>query len=231
VAASTSLRSRGNVDVGDLVTQAFGDDNAAAMSYAKELRSVASALAKSSGRTSILVVVLMAFFLLLVSGAPGAATIAIGPVQLQNAGIVEKILPLVVAYLTYELNVLSIRRRSTEVVLEALASKYEPSLKRSDLHRLLWPPTLALDPNEDPTATSRAESIGIVAGIVMRDVVIFLPLIFEVFAYFKLFEHHGAGDVVVWVTLALTILSMTSAVAMFVTFGERTYYIDGKLLL
>ena len=181
-------------------------------------------MAKSIGRTSILLVILMVFFLLLVSGASGAARVAIGPVQLQNAGIVEKVLPLVVAYLMYELITLTARHVPMRKVFDALARTYQPGLVVGGLHDLLWPSTTQLYKLGGGREDSGRGRIADAAATVMTYGLLLTPLVFEAFAYTKLFQRHGADDLIVWAALVLTLVTLGSAAATIAALAETSYH-------
>ena len=98
----------GRIDLGKVVDRAFGEDPSAAETYVDALRVSAKDLAASISRSALMLLALAALFLLLTSaeGRP-EPRITLGPIGVTDVSAIERAMPAIIAYLYYQLVVLT----------------------------------------------------------------------------------------------------------------------------
>jgi predicted permease len=74
-------------------------------------------------------------------------------------------------------------------------------------------------------AATRLEWVSEVASSVMTIAISLLPVAFEIYAFYRLFDRYGFDDVMVWAALALTVLALISTLASYVDDARRTRYV------
>lgn len=216
--------SEGRIDVGKVVTGAFREDEEAAGKYVEALRLSARDVAASISRTVLLLLALVGTFLLLTfaQGAPNSR-ITLGPIGLTDVSAIERVLPAIVAYLFYQLAALTAVYDRADWVIEAIMAHYRPSLAQSHLDRLLMPQLPQLYSIGHPAPEGRLAAVGDAASLGMTIGLVVLPALFEVYAFYRLFDRYGFGDVIVSVALLLSAVAIVSAIA---TYVERFFRQD-----
>jgi hypothetical protein len=191
---------------------AFGDNDASyAEEFVKSARESLKEVSDSLTRTTLLVLTLCAAFELL-ARAPGKITFF--GIELTEPGVIEKLLPIVIAYLFYEQRILSVKWADLVTISQSLMRRFHPRVRENGLDTLLHPRLLALwdvgklteeryRPSEEfDYQVSSAFSLG----------VLILPLLFQIYAFARLFLRYDNRDVLVWVSLFLSSLIVASIV-------------------
>ena len=186
--------------------------------YTQQLRSVWADVCKSVNRDAILVVALIVIFELLAYQGAGKE-FTIGPFSFANTSIVQLCLPSVIAYLVYDLYALSIRASNTENVYTELMKQFASRIYSNDLHFFItpllpsfWSPTNLLS---DEIATTADRFAEFVKALLSAIVLMIIPLIFEIQAFYHLFEKFGSKNPLLWINVAITaLLGCCSAIAL-----------------
>jgi hypothetical protein len=163
-------------------------------SYLVALRGNWHALTVTVSRTGLLLVALVVVFYLL--STPGAISgVALGPFEIQNPEVIRKAIPVVFAYLFYELALLGQRWENTRDLFRLLMERQHEALYESNMEILLQPRMISLIGHPDHAYDFLGRQVRFVrfhqtvsAGVVPVLVMLVLPVAFEIDAYRRLFE-------------------------------------------
>jgi hypothetical protein len=128
-----------------------------------------------------------------------------GPVTLQNLGVVQKALPVFIAYSMYRSAVFGAMWKMYDRAHQAFLAEIEPKLIENDLERYVrpahvllfrgWAMETAVRGEGAYRSVTRKLTFAVATGI----------LIFEVYAFYRLFETYGADDFGTWLALTATL--------------------------
>jgi hypothetical protein len=202
------------------VDDAFTDDGRTpdqirsdAIDYLKDFRPAWRDVAAALNRTVLLMFVGAAVFELFKTGK--AVKMSIAGIEFQNLTPVQAVLPAVIAYQYLELMLLFLRYSNMQHMQTRLMQIAYPQAESNDLELWLTPPSLALlSPfsGRHLDIASREELVTEKVLTYIGYCSIFLPLIFEGYAFCVLF---GNGSYIAWVwtslvvTVALIMASLT----------------------
>lgn len=142
------------------------------------------------------------FQLLALAAIKGAA---FGPVTLRNLGVVEKALPVFIAYCMYRSAVFGAMRKLYAEAHHAFLAEMDPAIVENGLERFVRPANVflfgswvirpAIRAERAYTAVTRGLGFAVATWIVL----------FEVYAFYRLFQTFGADDVGTWISLSATV--------------------------
>jgi hypothetical protein len=204
-------------------------ENSAAIAYLGELRVRMKDLSDSSRRTVILLLLVAAAFQLLDQAA--VVSVQAGPFQIRDLSVIQKVLPVIFAYLIYDETVSGIRYLYSLRVASEISRAFQPSVKSSSLDGLLNPQG---SPLFGPMLWHRSKSreYRLLAKLtqVLRLGSLLLPLVIEAYAFYRIFEAFGFRDVVVWIS-ALVALGFIIFAALVILTALRDGLIEPKAIL
>lgn len=183
--------------------------------YTNQLYNAWADSCKSVNQKAILVLVLMALFELLTYQSK-AQEFTIGSITLANSSIVQTCLPPIVAFLVYDLYVLTERVSNMENAYTEIMKQFGLKLYSNDLHLLVapllpsfWSPANSL---QDENARSVDRFMDGASAIFSFAALAIFPTAFEVQAFYHLFGKFGFGNPLLWANAAITgILLVCSA--------------------
>ncbi len=155
-----------------------------------------------------LTVVLMVAFILMTFAS--TASISIGGLAIEDLSILQKLLPVVVAFMYSEMIATRTLANSAAQLRNAILLKRFPRIQE-DVLLVLNPqigwnlPSLGIVPAaRTGIAYARLTTLALIA-------VWFSPYVFTVYAYVQLFALFGFGDPLVWISLVLSSILMIQA--------------------
>jgi hypothetical protein len=180
------------------------DDGPVALQYLNELRTQMQDISKSSRQNVLLLLLTAAAFELLNRAA--VANAEIGPFQIKDLSLIQKVLPVIFAYFIYYAFVLGARYLYSMRVADEITRTFQPALSDAILDRLLYPqgsplfgPLLWHKSNSSmyrlTTAFTRVLRIGSVVS----------PILIEIYAFSSLRDRFGLNDVVVAFSLIFSL--------------------------
>jgi hypothetical protein len=128
-----------------------------------------------------------------------------GGVTLRSLGIVEKALPVFIAYSMFRSSVFGGLRRTYGAAHHAFMAEMDAAMVANDLEKYLLPADVFLfrDPvGATPIRAGRAYSVVTVG---LNHVIATGIVWFEVYAFYRLFKTYGADDPGTWISLAATL--------------------------
>jgi hypothetical protein len=204
-------------------------ENPTAIAYLSELRSRMKDLSESSRRTVVLLLLVAAVFQLLDQAA--VVSVQAGPFQIRDLSLIQRVLPLIFAYLIYDATVFGVRYLYSLRVASEIARSCQPSIKSSSLDALLNPQG---SPLFGPMLWHRSKSrqYRLLTGLtlVLRLGSLLVPLMIEVYAFYRLFEVFGRRDEVIWIS-ALISFGFIVLAAMVILTGLRDGLIRPRALV
>ncbi|MFL5782140.1 MAG: hypothetical protein ACJ760_12580 [Thermoleophilaceae bacterium] len=211
--------------IADRIEFGFDDESLAAfgLDYLKLLLDRWSEVARTLRRTGTLIVLLAVAFTLLV-GAKSSA-IVVGPLKITNVASVLPLIPAILSFLVYELIVSAGAVAMFDTVMTSLVERMHPTVTQNDLEYLLAPATGSLwgdDPwrqlrTNPPGRASRVLSaLDAVGGVGL----LFGSLVFEAFAFYKLYVHPHTNAVAVSVALLFAAFNVVRAVLLLTESGD-----------
>jgi hypothetical protein len=207
----------------DHVKKAFG--SAKSKEYAKEyLETIHANWRDAESRISqslLSLVFFISVFELLTRAA--VAEVTLGPFKVTDLAIIQKILPLIVAYFFFEFGSSTIQRNELSDVYYEIIRVCHKSISSNNLQyylsprigfflfgNLFWQPANILVRN--------------IQYLLQIPIVLFAilgPTIFEIYAFLRLFEGFGVSDIVVWFVLLFSVMIMIQAYT--ILFGRMTH--------
>jgi hypothetical protein len=211
----------------EAVDRAFSDEpDAYVEQYLSELRGAWLALTAMIARTAILLVVLMLLFYLLT--LPGTVShVGLGPFQIDDLDLVAKLLPVVTAYLFYELVLMGLSWEDSRRVFRILMERQHPGVHLENLDTLVQPRMRAFIGQTDQWYPILGKGLwlaglhkAVFAYFVPLAVAFLLPLAFQVVAYIHLFNR--STDLVTTVGAILSAALLLLTVSLIPTISKRT---------
>jgi hypothetical protein len=203
---SKSMRSR--------IADAFKDSEPRSYlnDFTTEIRTNWREVEKDLKRSAFLMFVFATVFELLTRG--GVAELSLSFVKVTDLGIIQRLLPVAVAYFAYSTVSLLLETAVYLVVHDACMKTAYPSLSAEDLNRLIWPSNSVLLGEarfmyflEERSIVSR--SLDITTAVKLLALVL-APLAFEIYAFWRLFAQFGFWNILVWFSAALSLLAFVS---------------------
>jgi hypothetical protein len=197
----------------------YGRQSAEAKEYSEKVYAAWKDVSATLGRCALLIFLLIAVFELLVYQSTSAA-ISIGTFTLVNAPIVQIMLPAIVAFVLYDGYRLSVRWLRLQWAYRKLMEIFAQRQYDNDLDVLIAPglPSLwgigAIGWSAKTVGTADWFMF-YVNRIVVFSLLLAIPVAFECQAYYRLIQKFGYNDILLWVSLAITVL-LGACTAMYV---------------
>jgi hypothetical protein len=199
-------------------------DKSAAERYLDALQAVWKDLSDLIRRQMLYIVIAVALFELL--NRADVAEFAFGPVKVKNLAIIQKALPVLIAYLFYELQTMMIRWDRLETAHSELIKYLQREVWDNDLDLLLYPqmPSLATMSRSvrDVFSSSLDKTLLRTSDILSFIVVLGLPFLFEAYASYRLIAKFGVTDLSVWLVILLAAVILTVVYAIWIMFITET---------
>jgi hypothetical protein len=163
----------------------------------------------AASRAIVIIFLLAGVFELLVASTT-IKSLAIGPLSFSNTSLVQKFIPVLIAYLIYDAYILVNRHLNQLGICNAIIKRFQPKLDASELPLNVLPglrgpwafgARVESESNQEPGD----EFIFTVEMIVLLIAFFVLPLAFESQAYYALMHKYGFHDVLVWISMAVSI--------------------------
>jgi len=181
-----------------------GHDGPAALQYLNELRTQMQEISKSSRQTALLLLLTAAAFELLNRAA--VANAEIGPFQIKDLSLIQKVLPVIFAYFIYDAFVLGARYLYSMRVADEITRTFQPSLSDAVLDRLLYPQGSSLfGPMLWHKSNSSMYRLTTAFTMVLRVGSVVSPILIEIYAFSSLRNRFGLNDVVVAFSLIFSL--------------------------
>jgi len=178
-----------------------------AVEYYKQLLDRLNALVDGIRRSSFLLLI-VAGSIELISGS-AVSDVDLRPFKITDLSAVQRFLPLIAAFLIYDLVASGIRYLYTRRVAISIDREYRPKLQASTLSYLAFPPMPSLF---GPVAHHRSRDLNRRMILFMRAGLrlggITTPLILEFYWYFNLFNELGVNDFALWLSLVSSALPL-----------------------
>jgi hypothetical protein len=153
-------------------------------------------------RSALLALLVMAAFLLLDRAAVTSAQV--GPFQIKDLSLIQKALPVLFAYLIYDLSATGIRFLYSRAVHEEITRLIEPPLSATRLDRLLLPHSSPLYGPMYFGTDQRLNRIARLFTALLRLGSLLSVLLIEAYALYRLFKVFGDRDPLVWLSTAFS---------------------------
>jgi hypothetical protein len=148
----------------------------------------------------------------------GVAHLQLGPFEINDLSTIRKFLPLLGAYLIYDLVATGTRYVYSRRVLNALNYAYRPALFRRRYAALTYPLTgslygRALWSDAESNGSHLASRLVGIYTTVLRLGSATTPVALECIWFWRLFLNYGTGDALVWLSLVLSVGFVSFAAA------------------
>jgi hypothetical protein len=208
------------------VNDSFGDsERGEADQYLTLVMSSWKDISQSINKSAGLSLGFMALFELLISQKE-LNELEIGSFSFDNTSILQIAIPVVVAYLMFNLGYLGQRWIDHQALNNGLTRRFYPRMAQNNLAHLVRPQlstfatfgrNIPLRENSRPGDTFSAWVITVFSALTA----VFLPIAFEIQAYVHLFHVHGNSDPVLWVSLIISTTLMCCNLILFYMSGKN----------
>ncbi|MGD0928000.1 MAG: hypothetical protein ABR926_22695 [Streptosporangiaceae bacterium] len=187
--------------------------------YTEKLLSTWKDVSASINREATLTLLLIAVFELLAYQST-VREFTIGPFSLGNATIVQIGLPFIVAYLVYDVLLLTQRLGDMEYAYDAISAKFASRIHVNALDSLIKPslPTFWTPSNPLPSDISRRVDRlrEITGGFFSLITFVLLPIAFEAQAFYHLYQKFGYHDPLLWISAVITSALLSCSVLLLI---------------
>jgi hypothetical protein len=179
-------------------------DSEEAVEYLSELRGRMKDVSEISRRTILLLLLTAATFELLNRAA--VVNVKVGPFEIKDLSLIQKVLPVVFAYLIYDECVLGVRYLYSMRVADTITQSFQPSLSKATLDKLLHPQgSSLLGPMTWHRSRSLIYRLTGVFTVILRVGSVITPLVIEIYAFYSLRRQFGLNDAIVAFSLAFSL--------------------------
>jgi hypothetical protein len=213
------------------------DERAEADQYLSLVMSSWKDISQSTNKSAGFLLGFMALFELLIS-QKSLDKLEIGSFSFDNTSILQIAIPVVVAYLVFNLNYLGLRWIDHQAVYNGLTRRFYPRMAQNNLAHLVRPQLssfvsfgqpVPMRENQRPSDVFPARVSRIFSGLTS----LLLPLAFEIQAYVHLFHVHGNSDPLLWISLVISTSLMCCNIVFFsltgMTLALEGYTPTGKM--
>jgi hypothetical protein len=205
--------------IAERVKVAFVDRSAA--SYAdKYLEALQTRVRESSDtirRTALLTLLGLAAFELLSRSA--IADVQIGPFKIQDLELIQKTLPIVLAFLLYDISVSNLKMVYAQRAHAKVMDIFYPSIRRTQIDALVLPPgassSSVFGVSWLPTGSGRLNRLAWRLNSLMWYSSLALPPLAQAYVLYRLFESFRWSDGLVWASAIRSMLFFGSALVVF----------------
>jgi hypothetical protein len=201
---------------GEQVETAFGgvDGSARAKSYVASLQAAMKDIADAQRRSVFLALLIAATMELFNRAA--VSNVQVGPFQISDLSLIRKFLPVLFAYLMYDIVVLGLRYLQSWAVWVEILRVFDGALSSSGLQRLLLPVGPSLYGPLFFPERGKLEALAQLFTAVLRLGSLVFPLIIEVYAISILFISFGVNDLLVWLSAIVSAAFLLYGVILFI---------------
>jgi hypothetical protein len=207
----------------DKVQEAFTDKKAQEYldSYLQAIR-VGMTVTEDKFLHSIqFMLLLVIVFELLIEAA--ISEVNLGPIKLSDLRLFQKILPVGIAYMYYTTNSFLAIRKFQREVHDTIMKHYYPSIYNSDLEYYLLPAsTMIIEEVVAKGSSGFGSSLIYNLTIPIILIMLFTPIAFEVYALIRCFAVFGMADILLWISLIVSIVFMVQGSFIFWKMSELT---------
>jgi hypothetical protein len=197
----------------------YSDSHDSPKDYLKDLLENWRLSSTSAARTITASLVLAALFELLSRAA--VRKVSVGPVEIGDLSLIQKALPVIIAYQFYDFMSLTEYTLSCALVHSRIMSRYYPAIEAARLDYFIVPrdpSILGSDLFADKSLGSTGNSLTGRLSTYLGFTVGFGIAVFEVYAYYRLFRQFHFSDLIVWITLTLTVFFVLYGLAVVIKF-------------
>ena len=215
---------------------AYSDTGTSPREYIKDLlenwRSATSSVAKAI----TLLLLLAALFEMLARAA--ITKVSVGPFEVGDLALIQKALPAIIAYQFYDLQCQIAYITACGLVSRVAMERYYPELINSRLDYFLLPRNSSLLGSTlfaDHMGPGHSENWNVSRPLTQRFslymgfVIILYAVLFEIYAYWRLFTQFSFRDPIVWATLLLSFFFVIYALIIFFGDVPRTQEVVRRL--
>ena len=181
------------------------------------LESVLRNMQQSSDKfhnTLLLIVFLIAVFELVSRAA--VAEVTLGPFKIADMSILQKLIPVVVAYYYYISCSMLAMVGAQRALIDAILTKTYRKLTDNDLEYYLYPISpFVVESLLQSTLTGKTISLIGWLGVPVQLAIYFLPVFFQIYAFYKCFWLFGPNSILVWASLILSLLFSIQGMLLF----------------
>lgn len=195
--------------------------------YFQAMRGDLKDIADAERRSAVLALLSALMFELINRAA--IADVQVGPFKLQDLSLIQKALPVLLAYLVYDLVTLAVRYGYCRAACIEVVKLHQTRVRLTGLDRLLYPrPSSLFGPVWYPTA-SALDWITHVFTVVLRTAAVALPVAIEVYAFYRLIRTFATADLIIWCSMVLSLGFFLFAAVLYIV-GLRTLVVAGNAL-
>jgi hypothetical protein len=155
----------------------------------------------ATGRTAILIIALMLVFELLTRSS--IEKISIAGFEINDLSLIQRAIPLIIAYYFYDLINLILLQGDHRAAHGELIRILHRDIWDTELDMLLWPRTPSL--LRTSRLGRRETKLDTLFQSALTVAVVFAGIMFEAYAFYIQFRIFGFKDVLVWITVILSI--------------------------
>jgi hypothetical protein len=160
-------------------------------------------LADASRRDAYLLLLVAACMELLNRAA--IVDVSLGPFAVNDISLVHKVLPVVAAFLVYDISANGVRYLYTRKLANSVVDDYQPALSAASTYSRLTYPLASSLYGPLPWYQERVRIRPIVAmTAALRIGAVILPPVLMISWFWRLFSTYGADDVLVWISACFT---------------------------
>jgi hypothetical protein len=211
-----SLGKRVNVAFADPKVKEFANDYLAVIQ--EDMRYINTRFQK------LIIQIFLLFFVFIILSGASVVQITLGSVQLSDLSLIEKLLPIVIAYTYYELaGFAAMRQLQNELHDRIVELLYKP-LYNNDLELYLRPSS-ALNTADILMFGTKGflSDFSKNLTIPLYVIIFFGALVFEIYAFNALFVAFGFVDIVVWLALLVSLFFLLQGLIFFALYIELGY--------
>ena len=188
----------------DRIQDSFSDDEASyASDYVRELQTSIRDSHQRIRNTTFLILISASLAELLARSA--ISQFSIGPFQVKDLSLIQKVIPIVLAYLLLEQHVLTLHTEAMESVYSEIVDYFHPKISENNLKMylapsmtLLW--TAGMEGTRDARLATFQDSVGGLLTLLLMGAL----FIFEIYLFVVLFRTYGFTDALVWISVVLS---------------------------
>jgi hypothetical protein len=179
------------------------EESSYADEFAESIRANLRDLSNVLTRTTLLALGLCAVFELL---SRAGTKVEFGGIEISDTALVQKLLPVAISYLFYEQGILSLKWTDLVTTNEELTDRFHRGVRENEIDTFLYPRLLAFWDFEKVSRKTYHPVERFDAAVTSTLVVLALavPVIFEAYAFFRLFTQFGGRDIVLWPSLLVS---------------------------
>ena len=196
-----ALKSSPENSIPNRVDRTFSTNQKYAEEFLSTVRENWREALAATGRTAILIIAFMLVFELLTRSA--IEKISIAGFEVNDLSLIQRAIPLIIAYFFYDLVNLILLQGDHRAAHGELLKILHRDIWDTELDMLLWPRTPSL---LRTSRLGRKETrLDALFQSSLTVAVVFAGILFEVYAFYIQFGLYGFKDILVWITVVLSV--------------------------